>query len=134
MKIALIILGVLAVLVAIALFFGMRGMGDIKQLVIREVDLSKLSDGVYNGSYHKARWTYDVEVTIRDHRITSIKNTNASMAAQADFNNKIEATMLERQGIGVDVVSGATINTKAFQKAVEAALSSAPTPRPTSEQ
>jgi uncharacterized protein with FMN-binding domain len=123
-KIAVMVLGLLAVLSVPLSIFMFYGMGEIKNLVIRQVELSKLRDGVYRGSYHKARWTYDVEVAVRDHRMTSIKNLNPRMDTAADLNAKLEAMMLERQRTDIDVVSGATIHSKAFQKAVETALTS----------
>lgn len=124
MKTLLIVLGVL-VLIAVplsALMF--YGMSEIRQLVIREVDLQKVADGTYNGSYHKGRWTYDVEVRVEDHRIKSVKNTNTRMnQALHDWNEQAEAAILAKQSLDIDVVSGATLNSKAFQKAVEVALS-----------
>jgi uncharacterized protein with FMN-binding domain len=128
MKVALIILGIvglLAVPLSILMFYG---MSEIKQLVIREVDLQKVSDGMYTGSYHKGRWTYDVEVVVQNHRIKSVKNINPRLRTMQDWNAKAEAAMIERQSLDIDVVSGATLNSKAFQKAVEVALSSHPRP------
>lgn len=126
MKILLITLAVLAVLAVPLTLLMFYGMGDIHNLVIREVDLSKLEDGTYAGSFHKGRWTYDVEVEVKDHRLVAVRNTNPRMRAQDDWNKQLERVMLERQTIRVDVVSGASINTKAFQKAVELALTQPP--------
>ena len=124
MKIALVILGLLALLAIPMAFLMFHGMAEIKALVIQEVDLSKIADGTYHGSYHKGRWTYDVEVVVRDHRIVSIHNMNPRMNVQQRWNDKAAALILEKQSIGIDVISGATVNTKAFEKAVEVALSS----------
>jgi uncharacterized protein with FMN-binding domain len=126
MKTALIILGIVAVLAVPLLWLMFYGMADIKAMVIRDVDLTRLADGTYRGSYHKGRWTYDVEVEVRDHRITSAKNLNVRMDAVKDWNDEAEAAILERQSINIDVVSGATVNTKAFEKAIEVALSTPP--------
>jgi uncharacterized protein with FMN-binding domain len=122
MKTLLIVLGVVALIVVPMLFLMFYGMGDIRKLVIQEVDLAKVADGTYTGSYHKGRWTYDVQVSVRDHRITAVKNTNKRTSALKDWDQKAEARILEKQAIDVDVVSGATLNSKAFEKAVEIAL------------
>jgi uncharacterized protein with FMN-binding domain len=124
MKIALIVLAVLAVLAVPMTILMFYGMSEIRQLVIREVDLQRVADGTYRGSYHKGRWTFDVDVVVQNHRIVSVKNTNARMNAVKDWNAKAEAAMLAKQSNKIDVVSGATLNSKAFQKAVELALTS----------
>lgn len=123
LTVASIILGSLGILSLIMFSLFNRGMGEIKKLVINEVDLSKVPDGTFRGTYRKGRWKYDVEVTIKDHRIVAVKSLDAGMnKLWADFNSKVETAILDRQSVGIDVVSGATITTKAMQKAVENAL------------
>jgi len=127
MKALKIFLFSLSGLIALCLFLSLvltMGMGEVKKLQINDVDMSKISDGVYTGSYHKGRWTYDVSVTIANHAMTAVTNTNKSMNAQSSLNDKISAEILKKQSIKIDAVSGATVNTRAFQKAVETALKS----------
>ncbi len=123
MKIASIVVGVVIVLTLMAFVFGSMGIGHIKKMVINEVDLSKVPNGVYKGTFHKTRWNYDVEINVKDNKIISIKNTNKlpSSGQQKQVDEAVKA-MLAKQSVKIDVVSGATINTKAFQKAVENAL------------
>jgi uncharacterized protein with FMN-binding domain len=122
MKIFLIIIAVLLIITVPMLFFMFSGMGAIKSLVIHQVDLTKIQDGTYKGSFHQGRWTYDLEVTIQSHRITSVKNTNKKMEMLKAINDKLASTLIEKQQIPFDTVSGATLNTKAFLKAVENTL------------
>jgi uncharacterized protein with FMN-binding domain len=110
----LIFLGLLVLAVAGGLL-GSIGMGEIKRLTINNVDLSQMADGVYRGSYHKGRWKYDAEVSVADHRIADIKETNPSMKMTKDLT-------ITGQTLKIDAVSGASVNTKAFCKAVEIAL------------
>jgi uncharacterized protein with FMN-binding domain len=128
MKIVKIVLisigGFVAVIVMISLVLSI-GMGEIKKLAINDVDLTKISDGVYKGNYHKGRWTYDARVTVRDHRIVDVANTNKRMEMMKDLNTKAAKEIIKNQSPRIDVVSGATVNTRAFQKAVENALESA---------
>lgn len=126
MKVALIVLGILALLAVPLTMLMFYGMSEIRQLVIREVDLQKIADGTYTGSYHKGRWTYDVEVVVQSHRIKSVKNVNTRMDALHDWNESAEKAFVDKQSTNIDVVSGATLNSKAMQKAVELALSSPP--------
>lgn len=127
MRIALIVIGVILFIGVVGFFFASMGLGDIKKMVVRDIDLSKLSDGVYTGRFHKVRWTYDVEVTIKDHRITDIKMTNkAPNDPKGEIVDKAIDQMIEKQSVKIDVVSGASVDTKAFQKAVEDALTGEP--------
>lgn len=123
MKTFLIVVAVIVVLLVPLSYLMFHGMSEIKHLVIREVDLGRIADGIYTGSYHKGRWTYDVEVTVRGHRIVTVKNNNERMKAAGDWNAKAEAAIVQKQAIDLDVISGATVNTKAFEKALEIALS-----------
>jgi uncharacterized protein with FMN-binding domain len=117
--------GLIALMVVLSLFLTI-GMGEIKKLAINDVDLKKISDGVYKGSYYKSRWTYDVEVMVKDHKIVDVTNTNRQMAVQKDFNAKVATAIMKNQSPRIDIVSGATVSTRAYQKAVENALESAP--------
>jgi uncharacterized protein with FMN-binding domain len=119
----MIILGVLAALAVPIVSLMFYGMGEIRRLAIHEVDLSKVPDGTFDGTYHKGRWRYDVEVTVQNHRIVAVKNQKPQPEPIQDFTRNAERAMLEKQSIAVDVVSGASLNTKAFSKAVEVALS-----------
>ena len=123
MKIFLIVIGIIIVLGIVGFIFASMGLSDIKKMVIKDVDISKLPDGVYTGTFHKVRWTYDVEVTIKDHKIADIKSTNKlpDVSQEKVVDGAIKA-MKEKQSIDIDVISGATVNTKAFRKAVENAL------------
>ena len=122
MKIFLIIIIVIAVIVIAILFFMFFGMGAIKKLIIKEIDFKNISDGNYKGSYHKGRWNYDLELTVKNHKVTEVKNINKQMATFEEFNKNLTSALLEKQKIPFDTVSGATVHTKAFLKAVENAV------------
>ncbi len=124
MIIALVGLGLFLFAGIVLGYLTLHGMAEVRALVIQEVDLSRVADGAYYGSYHKARWTYDVEVIVREHRIVSVKNLNARMNAVKHWNDAASGLILEKQAIKLDAISGASVNTKAFEKAVEVALSS----------
>jgi uncharacterized protein with FMN-binding domain len=121
-KTTLIIISSIVAFGVIMFCVGSIGISDIKKMTINEVDLSKIADGVYKGTFHKVRWTYEVEVTVKNHKITSIKNTNKLPAPAARLTDGAIKSIIDKQSVKIDVVSGATINTKAFQKAVENAL------------
>ncbi len=121
--IILCIVGGLALIMGVGILFLNKGMGQIRKLVIKDVDLGTISDGVYTGQYHMGRWTYDVEVTVKDHRITEIRNTNKKMDEMSKAWNEAAAkAVIDKQSLKIDAVTGATINTNAFLTAVGNAL------------
>jgi uncharacterized protein with FMN-binding domain len=124
MKIVLIVVGVLVVVVLGGLFAVTRGMKEIKQLSIGNPDVSALQDGVYEGSYHKSRWNYGVRLTVKDGRIENVEFTEKP--DDGEFSQAAAQALLQSQSVRIDTVSGASVNTRAFQKAVENALSEAP--------
>lgn len=122
-RILLYILGGFVVLMAVFMLVFNFGRGEVINLRISNVDLSKVADGVYTGSYSKGRWGYTVNVSVAGGRITQIDIADCKNAKiYTDFNNAVAARVLEAQTLAIDTVSGASINTKAFLKAVENAV------------
>ena len=81
-------------------------------------------DGVYRGSYSVSRTLVRVilDVTVRNERLSDIKiieHMGSSIGKKAE---KITGRIIAQQSLNVDVVSGATISSKAILKAVENAL------------
>lgn len=59
----------------------------VRNMPINEVDLSRVSDGVYKGDFSYGRFTYEVEVIVNDHRIDGIeilKNRDTGDAKKAE--------------------------------------------------
>jgi len=116
-------LGGLIVLTAVFMAVFNFGKGDVIGLKIGNADLSKVADGVYTGSYAKGRWGYTVKVTVAGNRIADLEITDCKNAKiYTDFNNAITARVMDAQSLNIDTVSGASVNTKAFLKAIENAL------------
>ena len=122
MKIAIKIVITVVVLLVGMFLIASIGLKDIQRMQINSVDLSKLDNGVYSGTFQKVRWRHEVEVTIKDHRIVAISNTNKLAGFNRTTANASIQRIIEKQSVIIDAVAGATVNTKAFQKAVENAL------------
>jgi len=121
-KKALLIVGiVVAALVGVMAIATFSGMGAVRRLKVNPVDLSTLADGSYAGSFRKGRFSYSVEVTVKDQRIEAVRSTGAKQAQDAVV-QRIFARIVEVQSVQVDTVSGASLTTKAASKAVENAL------------
>lgn len=91
---------------------------------ISNIDLSKVRDGVYTGSYKMFPIDVEVEVTVSKHRISKIKlikhNNGQGKSAEVIPDRVVEAQTLE-----VDIVTGATYSSKVILKAIENAIESA---------
>lgn len=125
MGLVLKVFGGIFALIVVGIWLATLGLKDIRNMPINEVDLHAISDGVYKGKFKKARWTNNVEVTVKNHRIVDIKSTNKHPPPNQKVVDKAINAILTRQSVVIDVISGASVNTKAFQKAVENALSGA---------
>ncbi len=100
----------------------MIGQQEIKNLKINNIDLTNIKSGNYNGSYDNGRWTNTVTVTVADHKITSINFTKLHVIDEPDVRKKIVDNVIAEQSLDVDTVSGATVSTKAYLKAIDNAL------------
>lgn len=104
------------------ILFISRGLSSGMNLVINDVELSSLNDGIYNGKYDAGRWTNEMNVTIKDHKIIKIDVVKDVSFSKPEVTEAIISTVIENQNIKVDVVSGATVTSKAYLKAMENAL------------
>ncbi|MCR4436073.1 MAG: FMN-binding protein [Clostridiales bacterium] len=117
---------VLAVLVLIAGGFGFyitRGLAEGAKVTLNSVDLAGIQDGDYKGSYKLGRWSNEVEVTVKDHKISDIRILKDVRFPLKDVTDKMIQEVIEKQDVNVDVVSGATVTSKAYLKSIENALS-----------
>jgi len=111
-------------LVAIALLGGcsaMAKMDQTKSLTITTPNYGSLPDGTYRGVYDGGLVRAEVAVTIQAKDIQSVELLHHDHGRGAEA-EKIVGSIVEAQSLEVDVVSGATVSSKAILKAVENAL------------
>lgn len=114
---------VLCVILIIGLGFSVivtKGLKEGKNIEINNVDISQLKDGTYTGKYSKDRWTSEVEVSIKGNKIQEIKLLSDKLTP--DVSDELFKKIIETQKVNVDVISGATVTSKAYLKSVENAL------------
>lgn len=130
------IVGVIALGLGGAVILTAPGRKELQTMVIGDVNFKKLRDGVYTGEY---RGTKDssrnttVEVTVSSGAVTKIKVTEGALAGgkqTAEIRNGLSIndlfeTVVKSRSLQVDVISGATLTSKAHLKAVENALEQA---------
>lgn len=107
-------------------FFLSKDLQQARNLKISPVNIKKLKDGVYIGEYEGGpyRWRANkVRVTIKKEKITHIEILESAEAQKGTFDHsKLKKRLIEAQSLEIDAISGATLSSKAFLKAVENAL------------
>lgn len=99
-----------------------KGLKAGSQLVINNIDLSTLSDGMYTGTYKAGRWTNEVSVEVKDHQIAQITLLKDVVFSKPDITDQLLQTVVKAQTLNVDVITGSTVTCKAYLKAIENAL------------
>ena len=94
----------------------------IQQMEIADIDLKLVADGVYSGDFTYGRFTYEVEVAVKDHKIENIKMLKNRDSKYAKMAEGVIERIVQNQSPKVDAVTGATTTSKALMKAVENAL------------
>ncbi len=117
LKVIGIIVAVFILILAGGLFAVTRGLDEMQDLVISEVNPGELPDGVYTGEFDRYRWSNKVTVTVEDGKIMDIQPDNGQ-ALELELSERI----ITSQSLQVDIDTGATASSKAFLKAVEKAL------------
>lgn len=115
-KIAIIFI-VIVIILGGGYFAASRGLTEMQELVINDVNPGEISDGVYAGEFNRNRWSYRVDVTVQDGKIVDIQFDNGGSLEQ-----ELVDRIITNQSLDVDINTGATVNSKAFLKAVEKAL------------
>jgi|LAHU01.1.fsa_nt_gb uncharacterized protein with FMN-binding domain len=119
----LLIIGIIVGVFIIGMFYyAMAGMQEIKEMVITDIDLSQVKDGVYTGEFKGNRWSNTVEVSVEGHKITEVKILDDVGIPIPEISKKLIESIKEKQSLNVDAISQATINTKAYLKSIENAL------------
>ncbi len=119
-----IIMGIIVILVIVGGIYSWRFISGSHKIVVGSVDMSKVPDGTYEGSYGFFHDSAKVRVTVQDHRITGVEMLSSGGAAEDDI-PALTQRILDQQSVQVDLVTGASVSQKVFLKAIENALSGA---------
>ena len=116
---------IFVVLMGLIVFSCVSPYRQVREMPIRNVDLSGIPNGVYHGAFTYGSgkgFTYRVQthvVNYRIHGIDVVANRDSKYARKAAG---VLMRIVELQTPNVDAVSGATTTSKAFMKAVENSL------------
>jgi uncharacterized protein with FMN-binding domain len=122
-KILLIVGGcVLAVVIVVGIVMS-NGLSEGMNVTLHGINLADVPDGIYTGTYNFKRWTNTVTVQVKDGIITAIKTVDDVFGASVtNASGEIFRRVIETQDTKIDAVSGATVTSKAYLKAIEDAL------------
>ncbi len=98
-------------------------LNRLAKRTIEDVDLTRISDGSYQGSYDSFPIRVEVTVTIADHAYRSI-TIDKQVTGQGQAAEGLPEIILEKQSLEVDSISGATYSSKAILMAIVDALES----------
>jgi uncharacterized protein with FMN-binding domain len=118
----ILIFGIIVVLAGIRMHLE-SNLEQLANLEISNVDLTKLEDGTYTGTYEVFPVAAEVSLTIGNHKITDIKLLKHDNG-QGTPAEVIPEKVVEAQSLEVDIVSGATYSSKVILKSIENALNS----------
>ncbi len=107
----------------------MKEHQEARNLPINLIDFSELKDGTYNGEYEGGMYKWranKVEVTVASGKVTSIKFIGSSDPGKENTQHtELYNRVINAQSLQVDTISGATLTSKAYLKAIENALAKA---------
>ena len=121
----LLILGIFLILIiafGVAFFFRARQMVKrIDSVVIMDVDLTQIADGIYAGQFGDFLVDVQLEVTVKNHKIERIEIIKQRAGPGYEAIETIDR-IIDAQSPKVDVVTGATGSSKSIMIAVQNAL------------
>lgn len=108
-----------------ALLFTAGERREAKNLPIRALDFKQIKNGTYVGEYEGGMYKWranKVQVTVTSSKVTEIKVLEQAEKKPAEFTDELFGRVIREQSLQVDTISGATLTSKAFLKAIENAL------------
>lgn len=101
---------------------------EARNVQIGEVDFKQLHAGNYVGEYAGGMYKWranTVQVTIAAQKVTAIKLLEHAENQPAASTEELFGRVIQAQSLQVDSISGATLTSKAYLKAIEDALDQA---------
>lgn len=116
---SLILLGIVTFIIK---FNTMKKVTETAYNSINTIDLTKYSDGIYEGAFKQFLIEAQVDVTIKNHTIVDIKIVKQKSSPKYEAHDTIDR-ILRKQNPKVDATTGATGSSMALMIATADALS-----------
>ena len=98
---------------------------EARNVEIRTINFKKLIDGSYRGVYEGGMYKWrenEVQVIVTSGKVSKIALLNSKENKPPDFSEELFNRVIKHQSLQVDVISGASLTTKALLKSIENAL------------
>jgi len=99
---------------------------EAKSLPIQSLDFNELQDGVFHGAYQGGMFKWranECQLTVKSGRVTDIQLIGSQDPGTKNTQHQmLYDRIMDAQSLQVDTISGATLTSKAYLKAVEDAL------------
>jgi len=122
LKILITLIVLIAVIIGGAMIALNQGLEEGRNAEITGLNLNNIEDGTYKGKYDFKRWSNELDVTVKDQKITDIKILKDVRFPSPVLSTQLFEKVLADQDTKVDIVSGSTVTAKAYLKAIENAL------------
>ena len=102
---------------------------EARSLPLQDVDFATLKDGTYHGAYGGGMYKWranECQVTVSSGRVTDIQLVGSKDPGGKNTQHQVlYERVIAAQSVQVDTISGATLTSRAYLKAVEDALNKA---------
>lgn len=102
-------------------FVSTKIVKESNDIVLNNLQLDNVDDGIYIGEYALSPVKVKVEVVIKNNIVEKIEILEHQKGI-GDKAEKITEDVINKQSLNVDVVSGATVSSKVILKAVDNAV------------
>jgi uncharacterized protein with FMN-binding domain len=124
----ILVVAIVMIAVGVAIFMliafpKIKEQAEVRKMTINDVEFSKVKDGAFRGDFTYGNFTYEVEVTVQEHKISRINILRNR--SDSDYARKAEGVtdrVINAQSLKVNAVTGATTTSKALLKAIQNAL------------
>lgn len=99
--------------------------GEARNIEIQNINFMKLTDGSYIGFYEGGMYKWrknKVQVVVISGKVSKIVLLSSEENRPPEFTKALFNRVIKNQSLQVDVISGASLTTKAFLKSIENAL------------
>jgi len=127
-----IIAGIIVMALAIAGGIGWSKISkehrQIRSLPLNKVNFANLKDGTYKGSFEGGMYKWrenEIQVQVENGQVINIQVLQHKENQSKEFTDKLFNRVMKAQSLQVDIVTGATLTSKAYLQGVENALKKA---------